>query len=294
MLPGRTSFATVGSHPHVPALQGDDPRERGRLPAVPASPAFRRGRRARAGDGRGILGAAGRGHARSTRARRRLGVLRGAHDPQRAWRGALAAGRRRRRAAPDGVAHVHAVRRRGDARRAAAMIGGLVVAICRRTAVSHALCADRGAVPFRPARPGPDAVRRRDPARARHLAARDAAEEAAGSAGRPVSGAERRRCGAPEPRGPGARSGGMYLIRCLGVWFASLRSTCRGALAVPRREVDRMCLAVPMRIKSVDGFNAVCEAKGIERESQPVHAAGRGRSRPATTCSCTWATRSRR
>lgn len=27
-----------------------------------------------------------------------------------------------------------------------------------------------------------------------------------------------------------------------------------------------MCLAVPMRIKSVDGFSAVCEAKGIERE----------------------------
>lgn len=27
-----------------------------------------------------------------------------------------------------------------------------------------------------------------------------------------------------------------------------------------------MCLAVPMRITSVDGFNAVCEAKGIERE----------------------------
>jgi hydrogenase expression/formation protein HypC len=27
-----------------------------------------------------------------------------------------------------------------------------------------------------------------------------------------------------------------------------------------------MCLAVPMKIKSVDGFNAVCEAKGIERE----------------------------
>ena len=27
-----------------------------------------------------------------------------------------------------------------------------------------------------------------------------------------------------------------------------------------------MCLAVPMRIKSVDGFAAVCEAKGIERE----------------------------
>ena len=27
-----------------------------------------------------------------------------------------------------------------------------------------------------------------------------------------------------------------------------------------------MCLAVPMKIKSIDGFNATCEAKGIERE----------------------------
>ena len=27
-----------------------------------------------------------------------------------------------------------------------------------------------------------------------------------------------------------------------------------------------MCLAVPMMVRSVDGFNAVCEAKGIERE----------------------------
>lgn len=27
-----------------------------------------------------------------------------------------------------------------------------------------------------------------------------------------------------------------------------------------------MCLAVPMRIKTVDGFAAVCEARGIERE----------------------------
>ena len=27
-----------------------------------------------------------------------------------------------------------------------------------------------------------------------------------------------------------------------------------------------MCLAVPMRIKSVDGYAALCEAKGIERE----------------------------
>lgn len=27
-----------------------------------------------------------------------------------------------------------------------------------------------------------------------------------------------------------------------------------------------MCLAVPMKVRSVDGFNAVCEARGIERE----------------------------
>lgn len=27
-----------------------------------------------------------------------------------------------------------------------------------------------------------------------------------------------------------------------------------------------MCLAVPMRIKRIDGFAATCEAKGIERE----------------------------
>ena len=27
-----------------------------------------------------------------------------------------------------------------------------------------------------------------------------------------------------------------------------------------------MCLAVPMQVKSVDGFNCVCEARGIERE----------------------------
>jgi hydrogenase expression/formation protein HypC len=31
-------------------------------------------------------------------------------------------------------------------------------------------------------------------------------------------------------------------------------------------EENDMCLAVPMQIKSVDGFNALCEAKGIERE----------------------------
>jgi hydrogenase expression/formation protein HypC len=27
-----------------------------------------------------------------------------------------------------------------------------------------------------------------------------------------------------------------------------------------------MCLAVPMKIKRIDGFTATCEAKGIERE----------------------------
>ena len=27
-----------------------------------------------------------------------------------------------------------------------------------------------------------------------------------------------------------------------------------------------MCLAVPMQIKSIDGFLALCEAKGVERE----------------------------
>jgi hydrogenase expression/formation protein HypC len=28
-----------------------------------------------------------------------------------------------------------------------------------------------------------------------------------------------------------------------------------------------MCLAVPMRIKHIDGYAATCEAKGIEREA---------------------------
>ena len=27
-----------------------------------------------------------------------------------------------------------------------------------------------------------------------------------------------------------------------------------------------MCLAVPMKIMGIDGFNATCEAKGIQRE----------------------------
>lgn len=28
-----------------------------------------------------------------------------------------------------------------------------------------------------------------------------------------------------------------------------------------------MCLAIPMRIKSIDGFTARCEAKGVERDA---------------------------
>ncbi len=27
-----------------------------------------------------------------------------------------------------------------------------------------------------------------------------------------------------------------------------------------------MCLGIPMQIKSIDGFKAICEAKGVERE----------------------------
>jgi hydrogenase expression/formation protein HypC len=27
-----------------------------------------------------------------------------------------------------------------------------------------------------------------------------------------------------------------------------------------------MCLAVPMQIKEIDGFNALCEAKGVQRD----------------------------
>lgn len=27
-----------------------------------------------------------------------------------------------------------------------------------------------------------------------------------------------------------------------------------------------MCLAVPMQIRSIDGFNALCEAKGVQKD----------------------------
>jgi hydrogenase expression/formation protein HypC len=46
-----------------------------------------------------------------------------------------------------------------------------------------------------------------------------------------------------------------------GVGFASL-----ARLECVQGEVVEMCLAVPMKIKSVNGYEAVCEAKGIERE----------------------------
>jgi len=48
------------------------------------------------------------------------------------------------------------------------------------------------------------------------------------------------------------------------------RGVCEPATDIrgdgPVAEDRAMCLAVPMRVKSVDGFAAVCEAKGIERE----------------------------
>jgi hydrogenase expression/formation protein HypC len=50
---------------------------------------------------------------------------------------------------------------------------------------------------------------------------------------------------------------------CPGPPFASLARILRG---LPAGEIYDMCLAVPMKIKSVDGYAAVCEAKGIERE----------------------------
>jgi hypothetical protein len=36
-----------------------------------------------------------------------------------------------------------------------------------------------------------------------------------------------------------------------------------------------MCLAVPMRIKVMEGFRATCEAKGIEREVSLGHSPDR-------------------
>ena len=46
-----------------------------------------------------------------------------------------------------------------------------------------------------------------------------------------------------------------------GVWFASL-----ARLVCVQGDLVEMCLAVPMKIRSVDGYQAVCEARGIERE----------------------------
>ena len=33
------------------------------------------------------------------------------------------------------------------------------------------------------------------------------------------------------------------------------------------KEIEFMCLAIPMQVTMIDGFNAKCEAKGIERDA---------------------------
>ena len=38
------------------------------------------------------------------------------------------------------------------------------------------------------------------------------------------------------------------------------------AAAVTPRKGEEMCLAIPMQIKTIDDFQCVCEARGIERE----------------------------
>ncbi len=38
------------------------------------------------------------------------------------------------------------------------------------------------------------------------------------------------------------------------------------AAAVAPRKGEEMCLAIPMQIKTIDDFQCVCEARGIERE----------------------------
>jgi hydrogenase expression/formation protein HypC len=38
------------------------------------------------------------------------------------------------------------------------------------------------------------------------------------------------------------------------------------AAALAPRKGEEMCLAIPMQIKTIDEFQCVCEARGIERE----------------------------
>jgi len=38
------------------------------------------------------------------------------------------------------------------------------------------------------------------------------------------------------------------------------------AAALAPRKGEKMCLAIPMQIKTIDEFQCVCEARGIERE----------------------------
>src|SRR5690606_12156528 len=94
-----------GRNPRLPALQGDHPRKRQRLPRVPGPPALRRGvDPAREDQGRA---AADRGHAVAARRRRRVRVHHGAVDPRRTRQGSEPPGDRRRRAAPRRGARVH-------------------------------------------------------------------------------------------------------------------------------------------------------------------------------------------
>ncbi len=41
---------------------------------------------------------------------------------------------------------------------------------------------------------------------------------------------------------------------------------CAGKLLYSLREGINVCLAIPMKITAIDGFNCTCEARGIERD----------------------------
>jgi hydrogenase expression/formation protein HypC len=38
------------------------------------------------------------------------------------------------------------------------------------------------------------------------------------------------------------------------------------AAALVPRKGEKMCLAIPMQVKTIDNFQCICEARGIERE----------------------------
>src|SRR4029453_12956677 len=97
----------------------------GRLPAVPSPPEARRRSDPGERDAE-VFGAQHRRHAAAFGARRRLGILDRAVDPERTWRGDFATGGWRWRAAAGRGPHVHAERRLRCARRALTMIGRLL------------------------------------------------------------------------------------------------------------------------------------------------------------------------